>query len=165
MWGLTPPPRPRGGWGHTQNRLTAKNRACGDASHFPPAPQMRPWRSHREQGRQITGGGKQRAAPDLRQVNNTPSLRRWRKGGGRGREAARDRGLRFAHPRLYSAALSGLKAQKLQFSSKRWRKSCKKLKKSGAKVAFFFKKVAQKLQFWFCWRRVDLIKSLDCKKL
>ena len=36
-------------------------------------------------GRQNTDGGKQRAAPDLRQVNNTPSLRRWRKGGGRGR--------------------------------------------------------------------------------
>ena len=58
-------------------------------------------------GRQITDGGKQRAAPDLRQVNNTPSLRRRRKGGGRGRVAV-DRGLRFAHPRLYSVALSGL---------------------------------------------------------
>ena len=34
---------------------------------------MRPWQSHREQGRQITDGGKQRAAPG-HGVHNKPPL-------------------------------------------------------------------------------------------
>ena len=56
-------------------------------------------------GRQITDGGKQRAAPGHGKLITPPPSRR--EGGGRGRVAV-DRGLRFAHPRLYSAALSGL---------------------------------------------------------
>ena len=49
-------------------------------------------------GRQITGGGKQRAAPGHGKLITPPPSRR--EGGGRGRVAARGRGLRFAHPRL-----------------------------------------------------------------
>ena len=69
--------------------------------------QMRPWQSHREQGRQITDGGKQRVAPGhVKLITPPPCADGAREGEG----VAWGRGSRFAHPRLYSVGLSGLKA-------------------------------------------------------
>ena len=59
-------------------------------------------------GRQITDGGKQRAAPGRGKLITPPLPAPMAQGRGKGEGVAVDRGLRFAHPRLYSAAPSGL---------------------------------------------------------
>ena len=46
---------------------------------------MRPWQSHREQGRQITDGGKQRAAPGHGKLITFPPCADGAREGGRGR--------------------------------------------------------------------------------
>ena len=58
-------------------------------------------------GRQITDGGERSVTPGQPPPSPCPSLAPSAQGGGRGRVAV-DRGLRFAHPRLYSVAPSGL---------------------------------------------------------